>query len=148
MRMRCRKSQIALSKALERSTFTIIAFIFLVLIEWSPSWVTPIASCIQWSPSYDARTWYDDLPDKSIKAMEQFGETFMNRWSTEEEPDMLCDMNKKENYEEEQELPHDFAEDNEDLIEEQEPEEVSHEELVSAPPLDEVIQASIPPTQE
>jgi hypothetical protein len=51
---------------------------------------------------------------------------------------------------EEQELSHDSTEDNKDLIEEREPEEVSHEDevMVFAPPFDEVIQASIPPAQE
>jgi hypothetical protein len=28
-----------------------------------------------------ARVWYEGLPDKSIKTMEQFEETFLNRWS-------------------------------------------------------------------
>jgi hypothetical protein len=29
----------------------------------------------------DARIWYEGLPDKSIKTMDQFEETFLNKWS-------------------------------------------------------------------
>jgi hypothetical protein len=29
----------------------------------------------------DARTWYEGLPDKGIKTMDQFEETFLNEWS-------------------------------------------------------------------
>jgi hypothetical protein len=36
-----------------------------------------------------AKIWYDGLPDKSIKTMEQFEETFLNRWGTEEDPNMF-----------------------------------------------------------
>jgi hypothetical protein len=36
-----------------------------------------------------ARRWYDSLPDKSIKTMDQLKETFLKRWSTKEYPNML-----------------------------------------------------------
>jgi len=36
-----------------------------------------------------ARRWYDTLLDKSIKPMDQLEETFLNRWSTKEDPSML-----------------------------------------------------------
>jgi hypothetical protein len=32
------------------------------------------------------KRWYDNLPDKSIKNMDQLEETFLNRWSTKEDP--------------------------------------------------------------
>jgi hypothetical protein len=66
----------------------------------------------------DARIWYDSLPNKIIKTMAQFEETFMNRWSTEEEPDILCDMEGEETYKEEQGLSHDSTKTNKDFIEE------------------------------
>jgi len=75
--------------------------------------------------------------------MKQFKETFMNIWIIEEDPNMLYDMEEEENYEEKQGLPH-------DSIEEREHEEVSHEDevMIFSPPIDEVIQTSIPPAQE
>jgi len=36
-----------------------------------------------------ARRWYDSLPDKSIKNMDQLEETFLNKWSTKGDPIML-----------------------------------------------------------
>jgi hypothetical protein len=36
-----------------------------------------------------ARTWYDSLPNKSIKTMDQIEETFLNRWITKEDTNIL-----------------------------------------------------------
>jgi hypothetical protein len=33
--------------------------------------------------------WYDGLPDKGIDTMEQFEETFLNKWGTGKDPNML-----------------------------------------------------------
>jgi hypothetical protein len=33
-----------------------------------------------------ARKWYDDIHDKGIKTMEQFEETFLKIWGTEQDP--------------------------------------------------------------
>jgi hypothetical protein len=82
--------------------------------------------------------------------MAEFEEIFLNRWSTREDTDMLYDMKEEETYKQEKELPRDCIEGDKDLIEEREHEEVSHEDevMMYAPPLDEVIQASIPPTKK
>jgi hypothetical protein len=38
------------------------------------------------------KIWYDGLPDKGIDTMEQFEETFMNRWGTGKDPNMLLQI--------------------------------------------------------
>jgi hypothetical protein len=44
----------------------------------------------------------DALSNKSIKRMAYFEEIFLNRWSTEEDPHMLYDIEEEETYEEKQ----------------------------------------------
>jgi hypothetical protein len=49
----------------------------------------------------DARRWYNSLPSKSIKTMDQFEETFLKRWGAKEDPNLLLmrltEMKKIEN---------------------------------------------------
>jgi hypothetical protein len=35
------------------------------------------------------RRWYKSLPNKSIKTMDQLEETFLKRWTTKEDPNIL-----------------------------------------------------------
>jgi hypothetical protein len=93
----------------------------------------------------DAKIWLNGLTEKSVKSMADFEEIFLDRWSTKEAPNVLCNMKEDETYKGEQDLPHDSTKDSKDFIE-----EVSHEDevLVSALPFDEVIQASTLPAQE
>jgi hypothetical protein len=37
----------------------------------------------------DARRWYNSLPSKSIKTWDDFEETFLKRWGTKEDPNLL-----------------------------------------------------------
>jgi len=37
----------------------------------------------------DARKWYNNLPDKSIKTWEALHDTFMKRWGTKRDPRLL-----------------------------------------------------------
>jgi hypothetical protein len=49
----------------------------------------------------NARKWYNNLPDKSIKTWKYFHDTFMNRWGTKRDGRLLLaqfnEMKKKEN---------------------------------------------------
>jgi hypothetical protein len=98
-----------------------------------------------------------DAPDALSLERLVFLEIFVNKF--QERREQVINQKKVEekdpnkgfqSHEEEQEFTHAPTKDNEDLVEEQEPKDIKHDDevLMSAPPSNEAIQEPIPPAQE